>query len=145
MDTAEKFLSDARIVYSNVPDERQSIMLRVKYIQQRHGGTDFNSRACILYELWNKSGKVLLSVLRTVEEITSFTICHSGLYGKIMMVSANRRTCLYVLGLNSSSGSGVAASGQESLNSSLGSRVAASCQEGLNCSSGSGVAASGQE
>ena len=70
MNTAEKFLSDARIVYSNVPDERQSIMLRVKYIQQRHGGTDFNSRACILYELWNKSGKVLLSVLRTVEEIT---------------------------------------------------------------------------
>jgi hypothetical protein len=76
--------------------------------------------------------------------ITSFTICHSGLYGKIMMVSANRRTCLFVLGLNSSSGSGVAANGQERLNSSLGSRVAASGQEGLNSSSGSGVAASSQ-
>jgi hypothetical protein len=42
-----------------------------------------------------------------------------------MMVAPNRRTCLNVLGLNSSSGSGVAASGQERLNSSLGIRVAA--------------------
>ena len=61
------------------------------------------------------------------------------------MVSANRRTCLNVLGSNSFSDSGVEASGQERLNSSLGSRVAASGQEGLNSSSGSGVAASGQE
>ena len=77
--------------------------------------------------------------------ITSFTICHSGLYGKIIMVSANRRTCLNVLGSNSFSDSGVEASGQERLNSSLGSRVAASGQEGLNSSSGGGVAASNQE
>ena len=53
MDTPEKFLSDARRVYSNVPNERLSIILRVKYIQQRHDATDFNSRACMLYELWN--------------------------------------------------------------------------------------------
>jgi len=53
MDTAEKFFSDARIVYSNVPDERLSIILRVKYIQQRHDATDFNSCACMLYALWN--------------------------------------------------------------------------------------------
>ena len=77
--------------------------------------------------------------------ITSFTICHSGLYGKIMMVSANRRTCLFVLGLNSSPGSGVVASGQEGLNSSSGSRAVASGQEGLNGSSGNGVAVSSQE
>ena len=77
--------------------------------------------------------------------ITSLTVCHSGLHGKIMMVSANRRTCLYVLGLNSSSGSEVAASGQEGLNSSSGNRAVASGQEGLNSSSGSGMAASSQE
>ena len=53
MNTAEKFLSDARVVYSSVPDERLSIILRVKCIQQRHDATDFNSRACMLYELWN--------------------------------------------------------------------------------------------
>ena len=53
MDTAEKFLSDARRVCSNVPNERLSIILRVKYIQQRHDATDFNSHACMLYELWN--------------------------------------------------------------------------------------------
>ena len=53
MDAAEKFLTDARIVYSNVPDERLSIILRMKYIQQRRDANDFNSRACMLYELWN--------------------------------------------------------------------------------------------
>jgi len=53
MDTAEKFLSGARIVYSNVPNERLSIIRRVKYIQQRHNANDFNSHDCMLYELWN--------------------------------------------------------------------------------------------
>ena len=53
MDTAEKFLSDARRVYSIVPNERLSIILREKYIQQRHDASDFNSRACMSYELWD--------------------------------------------------------------------------------------------
>ena len=53
MDTAEKFLSDARRVCSNVPNERLSIILREKYIQQRHDASDFNSHACMSYELWN--------------------------------------------------------------------------------------------
>jgi hypothetical protein len=53
MDTAEKFLSDARRVYSIVPNERLSIILREKYIQQRHDASDFNSHACMSYELWN--------------------------------------------------------------------------------------------
>jgi len=51
MDTAEKFLSGARIMYSNVPNEW--LARRVKYIQQRHDANDFNSHACMLYELWN--------------------------------------------------------------------------------------------
>ena len=89
---------------------------------------------------------ILIHVLAcyTNHGITSFTICHSGLYGKIIMVSANRRTCLNVLGSNSFSDSGVEASGQERLNSSLGSRVAASGQEYFNSSSGSGVTARSQ-
>ena len=57
-----------------------------------------------------------------------------------MMVSANRRTCLYVLGLNSSPGSGVVASGQEGLNGSSGSGVAVSSQERMNGRSGSAAA-----
>jgi hypothetical protein len=91
--------------------------------------------------------QILIRVLacHTNYGISSFTVCHSGLYGKMMMVSANRRTCLYVLGLNSSPGSGVVASGQEGLNSSSGIGVVASGQEGLNSSSGSRAVASGQE